>query len=161
MPKYTYPGNKTKMGINIDVRELELEAGYLIDRMKLERDKLILEQGLSRTVATNTILDQIKNNEGFYRSAINKQIGIISEQIKQAVAKPIRDVALKEKGAIFAWILGSVKTSHCPDCNKMSSQSPRTVPEWLEFGVGLPRDGMTECNVGCKCMMKIVKTEGE
>ena len=133
---------------------MEMEVQHMMDRLILERKKLITEQGLTKAQATSVVMESVRNNTDFFRSGMNKQIDLISEQLKQAVAKPIRDQSLKEKGAEFSWILGSVKTSHCPDCNRMARQTPRTIPEWEKFGVGLPRDGLTQCNIGCQCMLK-------
>ena len=33
---------------------------------------------------------------------------------------------------------------------------PMTIAEWEMQGVGLPREGGTACNVGCKCNLEPV-----
>ncbi|MEA2113324.1 MAG: hypothetical protein U9P63_01535, partial [Patescibacteria group bacterium] len=53
------------------------------------------------------------------------------------------------------WIL-EPGAEHCDDCLMMSGQIG-TKEELKEFGVGLPGQGLTECNVGCKCMLSRVK----
>jgi len=156
---FSISGSRINASISIDVREIEMELSHMMERLELERDKLIIERGLTKTQATKIVMETVGKNTDFFKSSMNRQIKIISEQLKQAVAKPVREQALKVKGAKFRWVLGSVKTSHCPDCNRMSRKDPQTIPEWESHGVGLPREGLTQCNIGCQCMLIKVKSD--
>lgn len=144
-------GNKKKTLIELTVDELMIEANYILERAILERDKII-SQGVSKRIATATILKQIGTEAEFMASWTNKNKRIIDEIHSQLVAQPIRQLGIDNKSQKFQWILDS-GANHCGDCDAMADLEPRTMEKWLDEGVGLPREGLTKCNVGCKCQL--------
>ena len=152
----TITGSKVKTLIEVTILELEAEANALLDKALLERAKLIALEDLTPKEATQVIEKAILGSEGFVNTWNNNIDRIVREMGKQLVAKPVRTLAQQEPGQIFAWVLGSVKSKHCPDCQRLSNMEPRTVPQWEAEGKGLPRDGLTICSVGCRCMLSPV-----
>lgn len=157
MPKVTITGTKIKTLIEVSILELELEANALLDRAILERAKLVAD-GVPASQAENIIIDQILTGTDFVQAWNNKADRIVHEMTKQLVAKPTKIYSDKNPTQLYEWVLGSVKTSHCPDCLRLSGMEARTIPEWEAEGKGLPREGGTVCNVGCKCMLSPVNT---
>lgn len=148
-------GSKVNTFIDLIEEEFALEVDYLVGRLALERKKLI-KQGMKAAAADKFLAQQIKAGEGYYKTFANKMSRIISESMKQAIAEPVREFSKENPQQKYEWVLGSVKTSHCPDCLELSGKEPRTIDEWLELGYGLPRDGLTVCNIGCQCMLSPV-----
>jgi len=144
-------GTKTRTLIELTVDELAIEGQYLMDRAILEQEKLVAN-GVAPRVATATVLKQIGTESEFVRAWMNKNERIIDELHSQLVAKPIRQVGLDNPEQLWLWELDS-GAKHCGDCIVMADAPPRTIEEILDEGVGLPRDGDTQCNVGCKCQL--------
>jgi hypothetical protein len=153
--KFTYSGNKVKLDIQLYVQEIQMEINALLDRLSLEVNKMVAG-GMTQAEANAVVVGWVVNEEEFYGAWANKQKKLISELQKQLVAKPVALYAAINKTQKLKWELGSVKTEHCPDCLYLSQQSERTLKEWRDFGFGLPREGGTECNVGCHCMLSPV-----
>jgi len=149
----TITGSKVKTLIEVTILELEAEANALMDKALLERAKLIALEDYSPKQATEIIETAILSSEGFANTWNNNIDRVVREMGKQLVAKPVRTLAMEDKAQKFDWVLGSVKSKHCPDCLRLSGMEARTVPEWESLGYGLPRDGLTKCSVGCRCML--------
>lgn len=145
-------GSRVNISFEAAVAALNMEANHLMDQMELETLKLI-EAGYPKNLAMNEVLRQMEKNEGFMRAWTNRVNRVIAEQTKGLIAKPVEHYAEKNKDLKFHWVLGSVKTQHCPDCLRLSKMEPKNIQEWREMGFGLPREGGTKCNVGCQCML--------
>ena len=149
----SYPANQVAKDISLVITELEIEANLLLDRLALEVDKLV-SNGVSVTVATTQILNDVKNEVGVYAAWKNTQKRIIRESTKALVAKPVTFIGRQDPAQIFEWVLsGSVK-EHCPDCLMLSQMDARTINEWRAVGFGLPREAGTVCNAGCRCLLQ-------
>ena len=155
MSDFTISGNKVATYIELTLQEMEIEAIYLLQKSELEVQKLVVQQGLSKKVATSQVLGIIANKEEFMGVWMNRNRKLIDEMHSQLVAQPMREYAKKNKKQLYAWVLDS-RAKHCGDCLDMSELEPRTIAEWEEQGVGLPREGGTQCNVGCKCNLEPV-----
>ena len=151
MPNFKVSGNKTKTLIELTVDELLIEGEYLLDRAILEADKLVAD-GVPPKVAEKTILAQIGSEEAFVGAWMNKNKRIIDELHSQLVATPVKVYADRNPNEKFIWVLDS-GAKHCGDCLAMADMPPSTMEKVLDEGVGLPRDGLTQCNVGCKCQL--------
>lgn len=149
---FTITGSQVKTEIELAIIEIEAEIEAFVNRANIEVLKL-RNNGVSEKDALATIIGQITGQEEFARSFFNRMDSVVSEIGKQATARPVREFAKKDSGQLFSWELGSVKSHHCPDCLRQSQKDPKTVEDWLKDGVGLPREGLTVCNVGCKCML--------
>lgn len=152
----TITGTKVTTLIQVVILELEMEANALLDRALVERAKLIALEDVTPKQATEIIETAILSSEGFANTWNNNIDRVVREMGKQLVAKPVRTLAQEDKSQLFDWVLGSVKSKHCPDCQRLSLMDARTVPQWEAEGKGLPRDGLTACNVGCRCMLSPV-----
>jgi len=150
-PKVT--GSRITSLIQVSLLELELEANALLDRAVVERAKLVAD-GVSSKDANKRISTSILTGTDFAQPWNNKADKIITEMTKQLVAKPVKVFADENPKFLYSWVLGSVKTRHCPDCLRLSNMEPQTLKDWESHGKGLPREGLTVCNVGCKCMLK-------
>lgn len=156
MPKIAITGSKTNLLIRIATQEIIKETNYLFDQIESEQMKR-QERGMTPAAANKSILADVKNNADFMK-AWNNKIDKIAEALQnEMVAKPVNIYADANPQLLFNWILGFVKTSHCGDCERMSQMEARTIEEWRAEGVGLPREGLTECNIGCKCMLEEAK----
>jgi hypothetical protein len=158
MPNFTISGNRVKTAIEVSIQELQFEANALLEKALLEKSKLEAT-GLSKRQATKQIIDQVTGGQEFAKTWNNHVDSIVGEMGKQLVAKPVNLYGEAHPTQNFAWILGSVKTHHCPDCLRLSNMEPRTIAEWEKIGLGLPREGRTACNVGCKCMLTPTNTK--
>lgn len=152
MGNYIYPADKAKSDINLILKELLINSHKLLDDLVLEKDKLIAN-GLTERQALDDVLNQVQNEEGVFKTFVNGTKSRIRALEKSIVAKPVMDYASKNPDQKLRWVLGSIKTSHCGDCISLSNMSPMTLKEWRAIGYGLPREGLTECNVGCRCML--------
>ena len=146
-------GAQVTTSTEVVVAELELEAQAMVNRAILESKKLQAD-GMSKSLADKTILKSYFDGENFVKVWNNHINKIINEMTKQLVAKPVRLYAKANPEQKYEWVLGSVKTKHCTDCESHSLMEPQTISEWESHGKGLPRDGDTVCNVGCKCLLK-------
>ncbi len=146
-------GAQVSTSIEVVIAELELEAQAIVDKAILESKKL-QANGVPKALADQTVLQTYFREEDYINAWNNHIDKIINEMTKQLVAKPVRLYSKANPTEKYEWVLGSVKTSHCPDCLSLSSMEPQTIPEWESHGKGLPRDGGTVCNVGCKCLLK-------
>jgi len=161
---FTYAGSDVKLDLDIVALRLLTEAQHVIDNLKIEKESMIWEMRKSGVPirdaakeADRVILNMIKNSEGIIKTFENRQNRLIAELTKQMVAAPANMLAGKNKDKKFAWVLGSVKTHHCPDCLALSKMPPRTIQEWRDLGFGVPREGLTECKQGCQCLLKPAK----
>lgn len=151
--QYVYKHSKILLDIEVVVSALMTEAQYLVDQLELEYKKRVA-MGMPGITAKNEIIADIREGSGVMKAWINKQNRIIDEMTKSMVAAPVSDAVAKGKSH---WVLGAVKTAHCPDCLHMSeisdSEGPKTLEAWRKYGVGLPREGKTKCSYGCRCML--------
>ena len=154
MPDVTISGSRVLSLIEVSILELEAEANALLDRALVEKAKLVATGQATEKEAEKIITDTITAGAEFAGSWNTRIDKIVREMGKQLVAQPVRTLAQQNPTAKFHWVLGSVKSVHCPDCQRLSDiKEARTVAEWESEGVGLPRDGLTICNVGCRCML--------
>ena len=153
MPDVTISGSRVLSLIEVSILELEAEANALLDRALVEKARLVATGQATEKEAEEAIKQVILTGEGFAGSWNTHVDKIVREMGKQLVAQPVRTLAQQDTALKFNWVLGSVKTSHCPDCQRLSGMEARTVAGWEELGTGLPRDGLTICNVGCRCLL--------
>lgn len=152
----TYPGDRVRLDIDLYAAQLEAEANHLVDMMDLEVMKR-MRRGIPEREAVNTVMTELEKGEGFARAWTNRQNKLIASMDNETVARPVQHHAENNPNMKFAWVLGAVKTSHCSDCLRLSKMEPRTVKAWRQLGYGLPREGETECSVGCKCALAEVE----
>ena len=155
MANFTLSGSKVETYFELTLQEMELEALYLMEKSELEIKKLMVQQGVTRAVATSMIIDTILNEEEFMGIWMNRNRRLIDEMHSQLVAQPIRVYGKQNKKEKFLWVLDS-RAKHCGDCLDMAELNPMTIEDWDFQGVGLPREGGTQCNVGCKCSLQAV-----
>ena len=152
--EYVYTGSKIALDIEVVVSALMTEAQYLVDSLELEYKKRVAT-GTPAAVARFDLIQDIRGGTGIMQTWINKQNKIINEMTKSMVAAPVTAAVARGKSY---WVLGYVKTNHCPDCLRMAeisdSEGPKTLEVWRRYGVGLPREGKTECSYGCRCMLQ-------
>jgi len=132
--------------------QLTIEVNLLVDTMVLETKRLIT-RGYSKQKAISLIMNDFNKGENFMSAWSNKQSRMMQLAYKNVVQNTNKSVIKKDEKV--KWVLepGAV---HCADCEMMRGEIG-TKEELLAFGVGLPGDGMTECSVGCKCMLVKVK----
>lgn len=151
--QYVYKHSKILLDIEVVVSTLTTEAQYLVDQLELEYKKMVAT-GTPASSARASVIAQVRDGSGIMQAWVNKQNRIINELTKSMVAAPVNDAAALGKSH---WVLGAVKTSHCPDCLHMAEISeadgPKTIAAWRKYGVGLPREGKTQCSYGCRCML--------
>jgi hypothetical protein len=155
MPKFTITGSEVHSSIQVAIAELEFEAENLVGRAIVEQKKLE-SYGMKPSDAQAQIIRAVKSSDDFVGVWENHVDKIVNEMSKQLVAKPAITLGQKNPDQLFKWVLGSVKTSHCPDCLFLTKEEPRTLKGWQALNYGLPREGGTVCNVGCKCMLSPV-----
>ena len=155
MKEFVYPGSRVKMDIKLYIQEITMEVNALLDRLSLEVNKMIAG-GMTSTEANAVVMGWVIQGEEFYKSWATKQKKLISSLENSLVAKPVALYAAVNPKEKLKWELGTVKTVHCADCLMLNQQEPRTLKKWRDFGYGLPREGLTKCNVGCKCMLSPV-----
>ncbi|MCF7801089.1 MAG: hypothetical protein K9N34_03630 [Candidatus Marinimicrobia bacterium] len=154
----TYPGDLVRLDINLYASQLEAEANHLLDLMDAEVMKR-MRRGIPEREAVNAVLTELEKGEGFARAWTNTQNRLINSMDNETIARPTIHHAENNPNQKYAWVLGAVKTSHCSDCLRLSKMAPRSAKAWRELGYGLPREGETECSVGCKC--NLVKVAGK
>jgi len=156
MAETLYPGNKVRLDIQVYLSQLEAEANHLLDQMETEVLRRV-RRGIPQKNALASVLGDLDKGEGIAKAWSNRQNRLIAGLDKEMVARPVHHEAEDNPHQKYAWVLGAVKTSHCGDCLSLSQMEPKTYAGWRAQGFGLPRDGDTECNVGCQCML--VKAE--
>lgn len=159
--QYVYSGSKLAVDIEIVVSTLMTEAQYLVDQLELEYKKRVAT-GTPAGIARADLVADVRNGTGIMQSWVNKQNRLINEMTKSMVAAPVTAAVARGKSY---WVLGSVKSQHCPDCLRMSdisdTEGPKTLDGWRRYGVGLPREGKTECSYGCRCMLQPAEAKQE
>ncbi len=155
MADFNLTGSRIETYFELTLQEMELEAMYILQKSELEIQKLMVQNGLPRAVATKQIISLIGNKEEFMKVWINRNKRLIDEMHSQLVAQPVKIYGKKNKKKLFAWVLDA-RAKHCADCLDMAEMEPMTIEEWEQQGVGLPREGGTICNVGCKCNLEPV-----
>jgi len=155
---FVYSGNKLKLDIELVQWRMLSEADRLVDDLIYEKARLV-RNGLSARKADAVIKQMIDRGEGVVKTWLNRQDRIIADITNTLVFAPTTEFDNENPGLKYAWVLGAVKTSHCADCNRLSSMEPRTIKEWRDVGYGLPREGRTACSYGCKCMLKVKENE--
>lgn len=155
MSDYTVNKTRVNMEAALLMDELVAETDYLVKMIEIDIRKKML-RGMTQKAAKAQALSDIAKGEGIYGAWFNRMNKKIAVFDKDQVASPIESYAEQNPKAVFAWVLGSVKTSHCPDCIKLSGMAPRTAKNWRKLGYGLPREGQTACSYGCQCMLEEV-----
>lgn len=150
-------GSKVQYFLEIILRELNLEIDQLIEGLVIDYLKNI-DNGMNKKQALGSVLNEVQQGIGRFNAFENTINRLVKEQVKVAIAKPAIEQGKEDPSILYKWVLGDVATSHCPDCLMLSKQSARTIQEWRAFGKGLPREGLTKCNVGCRCALKPIST---
>ena len=153
---FTVRGDVVHTLIELVIGQHQNEAGHLLGIIEQAVEQKVLD-GSDFETALQEVLDDFINGRGEFKAWGNRQNKLIAEMNKRLIAQPVQWYADENPNTKFAWVLGSVKTSHCPDCIKLSNMPARTIKEWKALGYGLPRWGETKCNVGCQCMLKPVR----
>lgn len=113
-----------------------------------------MAQGYSKTTAINIIMNDFNNGEGIMKAWVNKQNRVVRNAYNDFTQKAVNNYMQTSKEKVL-WIL-EVGAEHCDDCLYMSEKPPMTISEIRQEGFGLPGEGLTECNVGCRCMLQEV-----
>lgn len=148
-------GNLIKTQAKIIADTLDIEAEYLFNQAELEI-KQNVRHGESKKAAIKIVENAILKGDGFAKPWFTRINRIESKLINNMVARPVENYAEQNKKLKFLWVLSSVKVNHCPDCISLSAMEARTIVDWRALGFGLPREGQTQCNVGCGCMLEPV-----
>lgn len=151
--KFKISGNRVETYIQLVLREIFLDIDNLIEGLIIDVLKY-KDSGLNDREALEAVRSEISSEQGRYKAFRNRMKRQIKEHIKVAIAKPAIEASNDEPDLKFRWILGDVKTKHCPDCLALSREKARTIDEWRMFGKGLPREGLTACSVGCRCALR-------
>ena len=157
----TIGGSQTDFFVDLTALELEIEADYIMQQAEIEAKNYAQTFGVPLSEGWDEVLKDLENfdspdynkNGGLFAGAKTRIQRTIREQTKHMVAKPVEQLS-KDKGQLFFWELGIVKSDHCGDCYAHSRMGAKTKAQWLDLGKGLPRWGMTECNIGCRCMLR-------
>ena len=157
----TIGGSQTDFFVDLTALELEIEADYIMQQAEIEAKNYAQTFGVPIQQGWDVVIADLENfddpnynkNGGLFRGAKTRIQRTIREQTKHMVAKPVEELA-KDKDQLFFWELGIVKSDHCGDCYRHSRMGAKTKAGWLDLGKGLPRWGLTECNIGCRCMLR-------
>jgi len=153
---FSIKGSQVTTSIELAMIEIESEVEAFLSRANIEVLKLREQDGLSKQRALDTVIGQVEGQTDFAKAFFNRIDKITQEIGKQTVAKPVREYGKKNPQQLYKWHLGSVKSVHCPDCLSLASMEAQTIAGWLSHKLGLPREGKTACNVGCKCLLEPV-----
>jgi len=154
MPDYS--ANNVRIDIGLSLQELENQANHLLDDLSLEYNKM-LAGGMSAAEANSVVMGWVKNETDFFQTFVNQNKQRINAMTKELVAKPINLYAKANPDEKFKWVLSGNVKNHCPDCSKLSKMEARTIAEWRKLGFGLPREALTACSYGCRCLLEPVK----
>ena len=146
---------KTQASFSLEVLNGEVDALFNQAQAEINRLKM---RGYTSAQAKKEIINNILSGDGFARSWQNRFNRMISQIEKEAIAQPVNNYGASGNKK-FVWVLGAVKTHHCQDCLRLSTLPAKTIEEWRAEGYGLPREGGTECNVGCQCMLAPVDVQ--
>lgn len=152
MAKFSVSGSHTETLIEIAIEQMEIEAEYIFARANLEIEKLKAE-GVATAEATSVVAGQFANEELFMSAWMRRNKGLVNELHSKMVAEPITEYSRKNKKAKFQWVLDG-GANHCGSCIEVNSLGVATMEEIINVGYGLPREGYTICNVGCRCMLE-------
>jgi len=152
MPKFKVSGSHTETMIEIAIEQMTIEAEYIFARANLEIAKLEAE-GISTAVATSSVATTFANKEAFMSAWMRRNKGLVNELHSKMVATPITEFSKKNKKAKYQWVLDG-GANHCGSCVEVNSLGVATMEEIINVGYGLPREGYTICNVGCRCMLE-------
>ena len=147
MADFTYNRQRIQADVNYAVLLLQNEADFVLNQYILQIENL-KGQGLSERIAIATVLGEINRGEGYIKTFRNRMKKVVNAMVSSTIAKPIDEFGKSNPKQIFRWELSSAE--HCPDCRRMSGFEG-TISEIRAQGVGLPREGATACNVGCRC----------
>jgi hypothetical protein len=160
-------GSRTNIFIDLTSLELEAQGQELMDQAEIEAKTHRQLFGGTMEQAWDVVISDLEHFDdpdygkisGLKHGGMFKRIKsniqrTIREQTKGMVAQPVEQVGRGETGQLFFWELGIVRTDHCDDCYRHSRMGAKTRQGWLDLGRGLPRWGMTECNIGCRCMLR-------
>lgn len=90
--------------------------------------------------------------EGAIRNRIGMYFNSAIEAFERATAINARDWGAEEE----IWVLGFVKTEHCPDCLAYSEEGYKPIGYYPVIG-----SGSTQCLTACRCHKEYRKANGE
>jgi len=140
--------------IELILAQLEMQFSELTDTMIIETKRKIV-QGYSKQQAITMIMGDFNSGKNFMNTWVNKQDRMIKLAYKNVIQNTNKSIIKKDEKV--RWVIES-GAEHCEDCLMMNGQVG-TMSELRAFGVGLPGDGLTKCNVGCACMLEKVASE--
>ena len=79
MADFNLTGSRIETYFELTLQEMELEAMYILQKSELEIQKLMVQNGLPRAVATKQIISLIGNKEEFMKVWINRNKRLIDE----------------------------------------------------------------------------------
>jgi len=153
---------RTQFLVDLTALELDGEIDAILNQAETDFKRRVLNGEPPARVRRGLIADAKQFSSPNYTGnfvGIKKKIHrMIADQEQRMVAKPVEDFK-GERGQLYLWVRDP-HASGCGDCLRHGKMPPRTKEGWLQLGRGLPRWGDTECNIGCKCMLRPVKRGG-
>jgi len=150
---------RTKYLVDLTALELDGEIDAILAQAETDFKRRVLNGESPAQVRRGLVADakqySSQNYTGNFVGIKRKIHRMIADQEQRMVAKPVEDLKA-ERGQLYLWVRDP-KASGCVDCLRFGKMPPRTKQGWLDLGRGLPRWGDTECNIGCKCMLRPVK----
>jgi len=144
--------------IDLTALEMDGQVDAIINQAESDFKRQVLN-GVSPAQARSALIADLKNYgskhyTGNFVGIKKKAHRMIADQEQRMVAKPVEDFK-GERGQLYLWVRDPF-ASGCGDCLRHGIMRPRTKEQWLQLGRGLPRWGDTDCNIGCKCMLRPV-----
>ncbi len=149
---------RTKYLVDLTALELDGEVDAILAQAETDFKRRVLNGESPAQVRRGLVADAKQyaspNYTGNFVGIKRKVHRMIADQEQRMVAKPVENLKA-EHGQLYLWVRDP-QASGCVDCLRFGTMPPRTKKGWLELGRGLPRWGDTECNIGCKCMLRPV-----
>jgi hypothetical protein len=150
---------RTQYLVDLTALELDGEIDAIMNQARTDAYRRVLNGETPAKVRRGMVADAKQYSNPNYTGnfvGIKKKIHrMIGDQEQRMVAKPVENLK-GERGQLYLWVRDP-NASGCGDCLRHGSMPPRTKQGWLDLGRGLPRWGDTECNIGCKCMLRPVQ----
>ena len=150
---------RTQYLVDLTALELDGEIDAIMNQARADAYRRVLNGESHAQVRRGLVADAKQYASPNYKGnfvGIKKKIHrMIGDQEQRMVAKPLEALRVGH-GLLYLWVRDPNATG-CVDCLRHGSMPPRTKQGWLDLGRGLPRWGDTECNIGCKCMLRPVQ----
>jgi phage shock protein A len=150
---------RTQFLVDLTALELDGQIDAIVNQAETDFKRRVLN-GEPPAQVRRSLIQDVKgfsnpNYTGNFVGIKKKVHRMIADQEQRMVAKPVEDFK-GERGQLYLWVRDPF-ASGCGDCLRHGKMPPRTKEGWLQLGRGLPRWGDTECNIGCKCMLRPVQ----